>query len=171
METSDAPCYLKAFLSEKVFFSFSALKLLFYTPFPTNNIGKRPTLCRISFWTELYSRGTLLSRNINIRNELSHFQPEISYFTLFFSLITSQQGLTQCRISFWTKLVTRGTLLSWNINIWNELFHFQPEISYFTLFFSPITSQQGLTQCRISFWTKLYSRGTFLSWSILVTAS
>ena len=126
------------------------------------------TKCRILFWTS-FDSWSMLSWNCHSINEIFNFQTENSYFTLFFPPITLVQGLTQCRIWFWTNFDSWVSLLSWNFNITNELFNFQTENSYFTLFFPPITSVQGLTQCRIWFWTNLDSWVSLLSWNINIT--
>jgi len=60
-------------------------------------------------------------------------------------------------------LCHKMTLVSQNDTCVTKWHLCQPENSYFTLFFSPITSAEDWIQCRISFWTKLDSRVTLLS--------
>ena len=97
------------------------------------------------------------------------FRLKIAISHSFFPPITSAQGLTQNWIQFLTNLYSWVSLLSQSFNITNRLFPIQTENSYFTLFFPPITSAQGLTQYRIWFLTNFYSWGSLLSRSFNIT--
>ena len=146
---SGAASYLKVLSFQTGYFPFRLKIAISHSFFPPITSAQGLTQNRIWFLTNLYSWVSLLSRSFNITNRLFPIQTENSYFTLFSPPITSAQGLTQSRIWFWTNLDSWVGQLSWNFNITNELFPFQAENSFFTPFFPPITSVQGLTQCRI----------------------
>ena len=66
--------------------------------------------------------------------------------------LVSMKFNTAKLFNFRNESSTRSNLIKgkWTHILWNSCF--KPENSYFTLFFPPITSVQGLTQCRIWFY-------------------